>query len=257
MSIELNPDLNVAALAAQLQEKKRLRIANILTAESAEYILDNLKNATAWHLVHSRLGTAPKVYSPDELTTFSESELESIYTDVRSNAATSYQFVYKFFPIIDAIQAGNLPESSMLFQLASFLNGTEFLRFARNLTGNHSLVKIDPQASLYECGHFLNTHDDTNDNRSDPDGSIRRFAIVMGFTKNWSPNWGGQTMFYPDTTPDTAESWNPAFNSLTIFEVPVLHSVNYVAPFAPEGRYAVTGWLREQAGLSRPDLGDS
>ena len=88
------------------------------------------------------------------------------------------------------------------------------------------------------------------------DGSIRRYAIVLGFTRRWSPEWGGQTMFFDSPNSEVAESWNPAFNSLTIFRVPVLHCVNFVAPFAPEGRYSITGWLRDDPNISRPDLGD-
>jgi SM-20-related protein len=256
MTLQLNPKLDLPALARELQEKQRLRIPNILTTESAEKILECLKTSTAWHLVHSSDGNAPTTYSPEKLATMSETELADTYQQVQSRAASSYQFLYKFFPIIDAIQANRLPPTSVLFEIATFLNGTEFLRFARDLTNNHSLVKVDPQASLYEAGHFLNIHDDTDDKRSAGDGSIRRYAMVLGFTKNWSAEWGGQTLFFDRPNAEVAESWNPAFNSLTIFKVPVLHCVNFVTPFAPKGRYSVTGWLREHPGKIRPDLGD-
>ncbi len=256
MNIELNPNLDVSALAEQFASSKRLRIESLLTTDSAEFILENLKNNTAWHLVHATDGQAPEVYRPEQLESLGSQQLQDIYAKVHGAASSGYQFVYKFFPIIDAIQSNQLPPSSMMYQLAAFLNGTEFLRFARDLTAANTLVKVDPQASLYEAGHFLNIHDDTNDKRSKGDGSIRRFAIVLGFTKNWSPNWGGQTMFFDSPHSDRAESWNPGFNTLSIFQVPVLHSVSCVAPFAPKGRYSVTGWLRDHPGKSRPDLGD-
>lgn len=253
MQIELNPNMNIEQLKQQFQLRKRLRIENILTTESADYILENLQQ-TAWHLVHSTDQEAPKTYNAQQLSDLSEHDLEQIFTGVNQRASKSYQFIYKYFPIINAITSGELPETSMLFQLAQFLNGTEFMKFARELTGDNQLVKIDPQASLYEKGHFLSVHDDTANNRTSGDHSLRRFAVVLGFTKNWSPNWGGQTMFFDSDTSHIAESWNPGFNCLTIFEVPTLHNVNYVTPFAEGGRYSVTGWLRQDSSISRADL---
>ena len=34
------------------------------------------------------------------------------------------------------------------------------------------------------------------------------------------------------------------FNNLALFDVHHPHSVRFVAPFAPEARYSVTGWFR-------------
>lgn len=254
MNIELNPNLDVEALAKQFKSDRMLRVSDILTLDSAEIILETLKNTTAWSLVHSTESDEPKIYLPEDLEKLTQDELTAIYSDVYSRAATSYQFAYKYFPIIDAIHSKILTPASLLYELATFLNGTEFLKFARKLTDTDSLVKLDPQASLYEPGHFLNTHDDNNDTRTRGDGSTRRFAVVFGFTKNWSSNWGGQTMFFESPTAGIAQSWNPSFNTLSIFEVPTLHCVNYITPFAPKGRYAVTGWLRDDPSVLRPDL---
>ena len=52
-----------------------------------------------------------------------------------------------------------------------------------------------------------------------------------------------------DLDPDRAtdgeveEVWSPRYNSLTLFMVPTMHVVSYVAPFAKQPRYAITGWL--------------
>jgi len=42
---------------------------------------------------------------------------------------------------------------------------------------------------------------------------------------------------------EVEEVWMPRFNSLALFRVPTPHIVSYVAPFATQPRYAITGWL--------------
>ncbi len=254
MKIELNPTIDLAPLQSEFKRKRRVRIENILTSESAEYILENLMNTTAWNLVYSDQYGLPIRLDSDRVENLSENDYSEIHSGLIQRAAGSYQFIYKFFPIIDAIKDGRLTESSMLYEAANFTNSTEFIKFARHLTGSDSLVKFDPQASLYESGHFLNVHDDTSYNRTPSDLSVRRFAVVFGFTKNWSANWGGQTCFYPGPAAPIAESWSPGFNTMSIFEVPSLHGVNYVTPFAAKGRYSITGWLRDDPSIDRPDL---
>ncbi len=256
MKIELNPNIDLAPLQAEFQRSRRVRIDNILSPDSAEYILENLMECTAWHLVYSDQTGSPVRLNSDELNELDQQAYSEIQSGLVERASNSYQFIYKFFPIIDAIKTGLLPEASMLYQAATFTNSGEFIKFARKLTATDSLVKFDPQASLYEGGHFLNVHDDTSDQRTPSDSSIRRYAVVFGFTKNWSANWGGQTSFYPSPASPIAESWTPGFNTMSIFEVPSLHGVNYVTPFAAKGRYSITGWLRDDPSIVREDLGD-
>lgn len=250
--IELNPDIDLKPYIEALKEKGRIRVPNILTNESAESILNTLKKETPWHLVYTNRDSAPVKLTPSKLASLGHQEQQEIVSAIYRHAPDRYQFIYKYFPIIDAIKEGLVTDSSMLYQIATFFNGTEFMRFARDLTGSNSIVKIDTKATLYEPGHFLNVHDDQDS--SDTETGIRRFAVVLGLTKNWSPNWGGNTNFYNTPNDQNFESWNPAFNSLSVFRVPVLHNVSYVVPYAPVGRYSITGWLREDANIRRPDL---
>ena len=254
MSFQLNPELDVDQLSQEFQSQKKLRVDNIFSLDSAETILDTLHNYTAWHLVYSDQDGLPVRLDNAELESTSTEQLQAKVTELQLRANNSYQYMYKFFPIVDAIQSGRINENSLLYEIAAFLNGTEFLKFSRTLTNTQTLVKMDPQATLYEAGHFLNLHDDMGDQRESVDGSVRRYALVFGFTKNWSANWGGQTNFFPSAGSPVAESWYPGFNSMTIFEVPVLHNVSYVSPFANKGRYSITGWLRDDANIERPDL---
>ena len=158
--------------------------------------------------------------------------------------------------MVDLITAGKVVENSMLFDIANFLNSAQFIKLARDITGNNKLVKMDPHANLYEPSHFKNLHDDMRVDKNARDNSVRRYAVVIGLTKNWSVNWGGYTSFYSGPNPTSAESTYPVFNSLEIFEVPTLHRVSMVMPFAAKGRYTITGWLREDADIIRLDVGD-
>lgn len=256
MKISINPALDFNSLKMQFLKERRLRVNAFLKPECAHYISHNLENSTPWHLVHSDENGFPVRYNSEEYLQLNQGKKDQINSQLHRLAADRYQYRYKFFPIIDAIKAGSLANDSMLFEVANFVNSTEFIGFARALTGVNSLVKMDPQASLYETGDFLTMHDDSNYQRSADDQSTRRFAVVLGFTENWSANWGGQTSFFSEPNAVESTSWYPGFNVLTIFEVPVQHSVNYVTPFATSGRYSITGWLRDDPSVSRPDLGD-
>ncbi len=256
-NIELNKALDKQAITQTLARDKRVRIENILTEESAEAIAETLKNHTPWQLAYTDETGAVKTLSNQDLETLSEEDYAQIEKNAYSRAAHHYQFMYKYFPIINAINDGALAPNSLLFNIATFLNGTDFLKFAREITGNNQLVKMDPQASLYEPGHFLNLHDDMGYSRDAADQSVRRYAMVLGFTKNWSVNWGGNTCFYHGPDFASSQTWYPGFNTLTLFEVPALHRVSLIAPFAPKGRYSITGWLREDASILRADLDES
>lgn len=256
MSLQLNPNLDTSDIAANFRSTKRVHIDNILEPGSAEAIFDCLRNYTAWQLCYTGPNGEPLRASNEELVAMSAEEITTLATGVHKRAATSYQYIYKFFPIVDLITSGRVTENSLLYDAATFLNSASFMQFARDITGNDQLVKLDPHANLYEPSHFKNLHDDMRVDKNARDRSVRRYAIVLGFTKNWSVNWGGNMSFYPGPNPTSAESSYPGFNSLTIFEVPALHRVSMIMPFAAKGRYTITGWLREDPDIVRLDLGD-
>lgn len=256
MSLQLNPSLDTHSIAARFKRAKRVRIDDVLESGTAEAIFGCLKNYTAWELCYSGPNGEPIRVSNQELATMSADDLTALATGVHTRGAVSYQYIYKFFPMVDLITAGKVIENSMLFDIANFLNSAQFIKLARDITGNNKLVKMDPHANLYEPSHFKNLHDDMRVDKNARDNSVRRYAVVIGLTKNWSVNWGGDMSFYSGPNPTSAESTYPVFNSLEIFEVPTLHRVSMVMPFAAKGRYTITGWLREDADIIRLDLGD-
>ncbi|GHA11397.1 proline hydroxylase [Arenicella chitinivorans] len=227
---------------------------NLFTEEAANAIHRTLQHETPWHLAYS--GEAGTAHALDafELETLSEQEESAIYQDVYSRASDEYQFIYKFYPIINAILRQQLDEQAMLYQIATFLNSSEFLNYARALTKDKSLVKMNPSATCYQKGHFLNIHDDFGDKREANPSGQRKYAVVFNFCPHWSPNWGGGTNFFNGPNENASETWYPGFNTMTLFRVPVLHSVSPVAPFVNANRYSITGWLRSDPAIARPDL---
>lgn len=257
MSLQLNANLDTSKIAADFKLTKRVRINDVLEAGSAEAILSCLQTYTAWELAYTGPDSKPMRVSHQNLIEMSADELTEIATGVHKRGATSYQYIHKFFPMVDLITSGKVTDNSMLFDISTFLNSAPFITLARDITGNSKLVKLDPHANLYEPSHFKNLHDDMRTDKNARDRSVRRYAVVLGFTKNWSVNWGGNMSFYPGPNPVSGESSYPCFNSLEIFEIPALHRVSMIMPFAAKGRYTITGWLREDSDIIRLDLGDT
>ena len=104
------------------------------------------------------------------------------------------------------------------------------------MSGISTIAGADGQATLYVPGHFLNAHSDQIQ------GHKRRVAYVLNMSKNWDPDWGGLLQFYgPEKSVD--QVFVPRFNSLSLFTVPQEHAVTAIAPYAPVGRFAITGWF--------------
>ena len=252
MQIRLNPGLDVPELAHALRRNSRIQIHNVFTDEVAGFLGDCLRRHTPWRLVHSDERGEPVQISARDFAALGEEQRQAYIMRIVARAGASYQFIYSCYPIIEAIQKGE-DTGHPLHAFAEFMNGTDFIRFARELTGVNSIVKADPQATLYSPGHFLNLHNDMT-HEAPGDLSSRRFAFVFGFTKPWDANWGGNLVFFNRDGTAIEETWVPGFNVLSLFAVPTAHAVSYVAPFATAGRYSITGWLRDDPRVTRPDL---
>ena len=154
------------------------------------------------------------------------------------NAKTQYQYFYGCYPMVDAI-VNKKDQGHLLHTVLEEINSPYFLDFIRKITGIDSITKADGQATLYRPGHFLKLHTDFDAKRD------RRLAYVLGFTKNWRADWGGVLEFYNDRG-DVEAGILPRYNSLSMFAVPKPHAVTYVAPYATEGRYSITGWFSDR-----------
>lgn len=233
----LNPHLDADGIAGAYQAQQRLQIQDALDAQTAQFISHTLRTSTPWEMVYNR-GDQNVRLSPEEVARLGSAKMKEIAQACLASASAGFQYLYFAYPIVSAVLERRNP-GHPLHDVLEDLNSADVLGFMRRVTGIPSLAKADGQATFYKPGSFLTFHTD-----ADPSGK-RRVAYVLGFTCNWRPDWGGLLEFY-DKKGDVEAGMLPRFNSLSIFTVPADHAVTYVAPYATEGRYSITGWFRDQ-----------
>lgn len=235
LSLKLSPNHDTDAYAKAYKRDGIVRIANLFPDAVAEAIYQVLAKQTPWRLVHSDENGRHKYYMPEEWKALSARDKQAIIQQVLTRARSGFAYLYSCYPMIDAILAGDDP-GWPLHAMTEFLNTPDMLAFTKAITGHEDVIKHDAQATLYTQGHFLNEHNDTGQDRE------RRAAYVMGFTKNWRVDWGGQLLFLDGQNTEFGVS--PTFNTLTLFKVPRNHIVTQVTNFAGAGRFSITGWQR-------------
>jgi SM-20-related protein len=236
--LEINPHLDLAALAAEFAAKGRLQVRDVLTDASARGLLQLLAEQTPWGLAWQSGGSAgAQLIRAEQLASVPTAELEAMAR--RAAADPEYGFVYHSYPLVTAyLERWNPggPHERLLEEL----NDAAMLGLMRTLTAAPNIIKLDGQATLYGPGHFLRPHDDAESQRG------RLVAYVLNLADGeWHAAWGGYLNFF-DKDWDIEQAFRPRFNSLNLFRVPQWHSVGEVSSAAPTARYAVTGWARDR-----------
>lgn len=227
----LNPDLDHATLAGEFRRRGRMQVQTILTQPSADRIHACLRHETPYGLCLNAGGASRGLanLTPQQEQDYTQKAWREVGID-------GFQFLYEQHNL--SLQGEPYPDRSHFWaKVVDFLNGPEFLGFAREVTGFTDIAFADAQATLYRGGHFLTAHDD------DTPGTGRRAAYVLSFASAWRPEWGGLLEFL-DASGRIEEGYMPQFNTLKLFRVPMTHYVSIVAPYAMVGRYSITGWLR-------------
>lgn len=241
---ELNPAIDRARHAEQFARDTRVQIRDFLTPETAREIRAVLQTATPWGLAMQADGTpydSPQQILNEEMRTREGQERAEAIGRATDEAAAKgrYAFRYAQFSLVQAVQRGFNPGGPHEI-LLEHINSQEFLDLVRDITGERELVRADAQATLFARGQFLGLHIDSHVAEG------WKIAYVMNFTiDEWKPDWGGYLQFF-DEDGNVVQAFKPRFNTLNLLRVPQPHSVSMVAPFAPIGRYAVTGWLRDR-----------
>ena len=236
----INPLLDRPALAGRFRRDGRVQVRDVLTPAAAETIHDILSHATPWGIAWQAGDDGPHAVRESVLRADPTGQQQAIAA--ATNAAMQrgdYAFQFAQYPILDAYLGGWAPGSAHDL-LLEHINSEDFLAFIREVTGIASIRKGDAQATLYAPGQFLALHTDSHV------GEGWRVAYVLNFCREeWRPDWGGYLNFFDDDG-DVVAGYRPRFNALNMFTVPRAHAVSYVPPFAPVGRFAVTGWFRDQ-----------
>ncbi len=236
----LNPLLDPAGLAEQFRRDGRVQVRDVLTDAAAAAVHEILAGATPWGLAWQAGSDGPTALRAQALATDPIGQQRAIAGATAAAAGRGdYAFQFAQYPILDAYLGGWSPGGPHDL-LLEHLNSEDFLTFIRQVTGIPEILKGDAQATLYAPGHFLGLHTDSHV------GEGWRVAYVFNFCREeWRPDWGGYLNFY-NNDGDIVAGYRPRFNALNLFSVPRAHAVSYVPPFAPVGRFAVTGWFRDR-----------
>jgi Rps23 Pro-64 3,4-dihydroxylase Tpa1-like proline 4-hydroxylase len=240
----LNPDLARTDLARSFARDGRLQVRDFLTRETALELRSILAERTPWGVALHAQGPGnvqPQSFRAEELRDRAKAEQLQRLVRATNEAAAQGRYAFRSlrYSLVEAY-LGNWDPGGPHDLLLEHLNAPEFMGFMRQVTGIEALVKADAHASCYGPQHFLGRHVDSHLAEG------WRVAYVLNLTiDDWQPDWGGYLVFY-DEDGDIVAGYRPRFNTLNLFLVPVPHAVSYVPPFAPNGRYAISGWLRDR-----------
>jgi len=228
----LSPDLDVKALRKAFAKTGRLQIRDVLEPLSAQAMAAALEAETNWmRSVRLKSGSfSAPLDGRDPVQPQHARWIEEARVDP-DDPAMQYMFDVRR---LSAERAFGLDRGDALSAFFDFVNGPEFLAFGKAITGDEP-VACEAQATRYRPGDLLTIH-------SDRDSNTRRLsAWVFNLTREWRPEWGGLLLFHDKDR--LVEGIHPWFNSLSLFRVPMDHSVSQVTPFAPRDRMAISGWF--------------
>jgi SM-20-related protein len=226
----MNPAIKASDYAETFRREGIVQINNIFDPEVADCIEKALKDDTYWRLTYSDEKEKAVSLNADQLA---KVDLQALAGEIIKRAGDGFSYVYLacyLKGIYDAPEMASHP----LHKLFNLLNSPEFLAFFREVSGYTETERVDAAATWYRPGDFLNLHTDHV--------GLRKTAYTLGFTKNWRTDWGGQLLFHTKGG-DIERGYMPAFNVLTMFNIPRDHSVAQVAHYAKERRLTVSGWL--------------
>lgn len=236
MSFRLSPALPVPDLRRAFERDGFAQVPDVLRPEDAGRAHAAMANETTpWSLVFADRGQHIDLPA-EQLAAMPSGKAGELTQAIYAQARHGFQYCYHNYPIHDARKAGR-NEGHPLHAFEEWLNGEEFLAFARAVTGFSDIAFADAQATRYLPGHFLSTHDDAHELKN------RRAAYIFNFTPRWEADWGGYLLLQDDAG-DVRRGLKPRFNTLNLLAVPQRHSVSIVAPFAGGARLSITGWLR-------------
>lgn len=126
--------------------------------------------------------------------------------------------------------------SPAMKSVVEFLNSERFISSCRRIVGINDISHAWVEATCYDKGCFLGNH-------ADDHHPANRVAFVLNMTRDWKLDWGG-LLLLEAVEGEQPMILPPLWNSLSLFRIPVNHTVTSVAQSATGHRYSITGWLR-------------
>ncbi|MCB2067092.1 MAG: 2OG-Fe(II) oxygenase [Erythrobacter sp.] len=219
------------ALHAEFAATGRCTIPGVLADGDADRLASYLEKHQGWYRIRgfdkNRFDLLPEA----ERDTDSQVQADHAEIDryIADDSSQTFAFLYDALPMIPAALAGE--PGSPLAALRQAL--IAFAPELAMLTGLPLSGKVEVQATRYRTGDFLSRH---HDGPSDD----RKVAMVLGLTRDWCVDWGGNLLFAQG---DRLSGYSPGWNRLDLFQVPQDHSVTRVTSSAPAPRLAVSGWF--------------
>jgi len=229
VTLQISNDWDLRAINSEFKDKGRIRIPNFLQQESAQTLSQVLHEVTSFENAFFMQGQN-RLASDEKIAELSNIQRRELYQSIYQDAAKGVGFLYGKHAITEH-------SSPLLAAFLTLMNSSEIVKLVNDITNTENIKFADGQATRYRVGDFLTRHKD------DPANETRKFAYVYGLSPMWHPDWGGLLQFFTGQG-IPLESWLPQFNSLTIFDVSLVHSVTSIAAFAPVNRYSITGWFR-------------
>lgn len=222
----LNQNLNIPYLNRAYVQNGALSVQNILKPDVAQTIHDALL-ALDWILEISDYVQSAKLRIPRRMLGNPDNLLSAL--DSVPHSLDRSRLFFMRLVVEDACF------SPALTEFRQFLKSEQFIDVIRDITGKKELTHSWLEATCYDKCCFLGGHKD--DHHS---GNL--VAFVLNLTPHWQLDWGGLLMLrFPNVPPVIVP---PAWNSLSMFNVPLDHLVSCVSPAATEKRYSITGWFR-------------
>ena len=238
--LRLNPALDPERYVADFARDGYVQIFDLFEPDVVEYFTEVLERAMQWDLVYLEEQLRGVNLTRAQQQALGPQKMQEILTGLRDRSGSSLGLIYLGYAMITA-RRDNRDPGHPIHHLTDFICSPAFLEFGAKIIGRSDVRRADAQATLYRPGDFIGLHDDTG-----WETGTRLAAYTLGFTRQWRSDWGGQLLMHDDRG-DVSRGFVPRWNALTLFNVPRLHSVAPVAPYARRPRISVVGWLRDDS----------
>ncbi|MCF7222911.1 2OG-Fe(II) oxygenase [Marilutibacter chinensis] len=234
----INEALDIPRWRDALHREGRVQVADFLQADAAARLRQCLAEEVPWTLA-LRDAAAARTIDAATYAAMDDGDRLHLYVEAAVSAHglqgdAAFRFAYDSYMMVPAYREGRDP-GLLLHRVLELFNSPPYIAFARALSGDARIRRVNAQATRYRPGQFLRYHTDVDSSEG------RLYAYVLNLSAHWQADWGGLLQFIDDGGRVT-DTFLPRYNSLSLFAVPAGHAVSLVAPWAGEDRLAITGW---------------
>jgi len=235
--MEIINELDTEALHQEYLETGAVIIRDLLRDEVAEAAYDSLQNRVPWEFHYREMNSGRVgIIDPHNFADLTPRQVQRLIPKMAALKDNDFSFAYCRFTIPTKLEEAQ-EDTRILSQIFRYFNSPEYLALMAQITGDDSGREVSAWASRYDRHHHLSVHMDESP------GQGRIAAHVLGLSKNWKKDWGGNFAFC-NSQGKPKQIVPPRFNQLVVFKVPRLHLVTQVKPYTGASRYRLFGWYK-------------